>query len=72
MLEKHHQNLAVGKNGRDDEEMILWFLKDRDYSVEDATERPAKAIVSISRIIPYFLYLCLKIDVFFFENRCDP
>ncbi|CAM8933812.1 hypothetical protein QQ045_015054 [Rhodiola kirilowii] len=43
-LERYHQTLPVGKNGRDDEDMILWFLKDRDYSVEEATERLAKAI----------------------------
>uniref|UniRef100_A0A7N0VET8 CRAL-TRIO domain-containing protein n=1 Tax=Kalanchoe fedtschenkoi TaxID=63787 RepID=A0A7N0VET8_KALFE len=43
-LERYHETLPVGKNGRDDEDMILWFLKDRDYSVEEATERLAKAI----------------------------
>ena len=26
-LEKYYPSLPVGKNGRDDEEMILWFLK---------------------------------------------
>ncbi|XP_050122984.1 phosphatidylinositol/phosphatidylcholine transfer protein SFH3-like isoform X3 [Malus sylvestris] len=43
-LEKDYQSLPVGKNGRDDEDMILWFLKDRKFSVEDAVERLNKAI----------------------------
>ncbi|XP_019182030.1 PREDICTED: CRAL-TRIO domain-containing protein YKL091C isoform X2 [Ipomoea nil] len=37
-------NLPVGKNGRVDEEMILWFLKDRKFSVEDAVSKLTKAI----------------------------
>ncbi|KAL3824865.1 hypothetical protein ACJIZ3_020894 [Penstemon smallii] len=43
-LEKEHNSLPVGKNGRDDEEMILWFLKDRKFSVEDAVSKLNKAI----------------------------
>ncbi|KAL5538357.1 hypothetical protein UlMin_044536 [Ulmus minor] len=43
-LEKHYHNLPVGKNGRDDEDMILWFLKDRKFSVEDAVAKLSKAI----------------------------
>ncbi|CAN6588683.1 unnamed protein product [Malus baccata var. baccata] len=43
-LEKDYQSLPVGKNGRDDEDMILWFLKDRKFSVDDAVERLNKAI----------------------------
>ncbi|XP_050226143.1 CRAL-TRIO domain-containing protein C365.01 [Mercurialis annua] len=43
-LEKEHYSLPVGKNGRDDEEMILWFLKDRKFSVEEASAKLAKAI----------------------------
>ncbi|KAL6181830.1 hypothetical protein ACLB2K_048479 [Fragaria x ananassa] len=31
-LEKDHQSLPVGENGRDDEDLILWFLKDRKFS----------------------------------------
>ncbi|XP_019457117.1 PREDICTED: CRAL-TRIO domain-containing protein C3H8.02 isoform X2 [Lupinus angustifolius] len=43
-LEKEHHSLPVGKNGRDDEDMILWFLKDRKFSVEDAVFKLTKAI----------------------------
>ncbi|XP_021826001.1 phosphatidylinositol transfer protein CSR1 [Prunus avium] len=43
-LEKDHQSLPVGKNGRDDEDMILWFLKDRKFSVDKSVERLTKAI----------------------------
>ncbi|KAI3464120.1 hypothetical protein Pfo_020783 [Paulownia fortunei] len=43
-LNKEHNSLPVGKNGRDDEEMILWFLKDRKYSVKDAVSKLTKAI----------------------------
>ncbi|GFZ12017.1 Sec14p-like phosphatidylinositol transfer family protein [Actinidia rufa] len=43
-LEKDHHNLPVGKYGRDDEDMILWFLKDRKFSVEDAASKLAKVI----------------------------
>lgn len=47
-LEKEHHSLPVGRNGRDDEDMILWFLKDRKFSVEDAISKLTKAIVSFS------------------------
>ncbi|TKY55229.1 Motile sperm domain-containing protein 2 [Spatholobus suberectus] len=43
-LEKEHHSLPVGRNGRDDEDMILWFLKDRKFSVEDAVSKLTKAI----------------------------
>ncbi|KAF8408276.1 hypothetical protein HHK36_007425 [Tetracentron sinense] len=49
-LEKDHSSLPVGKNGRDDEDMILWFLKDRKFSIEDAVTKLTKAIVSITRM----------------------
>ncbi|PON72232.1 CRAL-TRIO lipid binding domain containing protein [Parasponia andersonii] len=45
-LEKDYDYLPVGRNGRDDEDMIFWFLKDRKFSVEDAASKLAKAIVS--------------------------
>lgn len=45
-LEKEHHSLPVGRNGRDDEDMILWFLKDRKFSVEEAVSKLTKAIVS--------------------------
>ncbi|KAL0926306.1 hypothetical protein M5K25_002522 [Dendrobium thyrsiflorum] len=43
-LEKEHSSLPVGKNGRDDEDLILWFLKDRKFVVEDAVTKLTKAI----------------------------
>ncbi|KAK8478805.1 hypothetical protein V6N11_025413 [Hibiscus sabdariffa] len=43
-LEKEHSNLPVGKHGRDDEDMILWFLKDRRFSVDEAITKLTKAI----------------------------
>ena len=45
-LEKEHHSLPVGRNGRDDEDMIFWFLKDRKFSVDDAIFKLTKAIVS--------------------------
>lgn len=45
-LEKEHHSLPVGRNGRDDEEMILRFLKDRKFCVEEAVAKLTKAIVS--------------------------
>lgn len=43
-LEREYSSLPLGRNGRDDEEMILWFLKDRKFSVEDAVAKLTKAI----------------------------
>lgn len=43
-LEKDHYSLPVGKYGRDDEDMILWFLKDRKFSVKDTVSKLTKAI----------------------------
>ncbi|XP_061366829.1 CRAL-TRIO domain-containing protein C3H8.02 isoform X1 [Gastrolobium bilobum] len=43
-LEKEHHSLPLGRNGRDDEDMILWFLKDRKFSVEEAVSKLTKAI----------------------------
>ncbi|KAG8484121.1 hypothetical protein CXB51_022910 [Gossypium anomalum] len=43
-LEKEHYDLPVGENGRDDEDMILWYLKDRRFSVEEAIAKLTKAI----------------------------
>ncbi|XP_049366302.1 uncharacterized protein LOC125831160 isoform X2 [Solanum verrucosum] len=43
-LEREYTDLPVGRNGRDDEEMILWFLKDRKFSVDDAVSKMHKAI----------------------------
>ncbi|KAK1279419.1 Patellin-3 [Acorus gramineus] len=43
-LEREHYDLPVGRNGRDDEEMIQWFLKDRKYYVEEAVAKLTRAI----------------------------
>ncbi|XP_031404732.1 CRAL-TRIO domain-containing protein C3H8.02 isoform X2 [Punica granatum] len=43
-LERDHPSLPIGKNGRDDEEMIYWFLKDRRFDVEEAVSKLTKAI----------------------------
>ncbi|KAI9108935.1 hypothetical protein K1719_020240 [Acacia pycnantha] len=43
-LEKQYPSLPVGRNGRDDEDMIIWFLKDRRFSVEEAVSKLTKAI----------------------------
>ncbi|KAK3439909.1 hypothetical protein EUGRSUZ_B00245 [Eucalyptus grandis] len=43
-LERDYSSLPVGKNGRDDEDMIYWFLKDRKFVVEDAVTKLTKAI----------------------------
>ncbi|GER27352.1 Sec14p-like phosphatidylinositol transfer family protein [Striga asiatica] len=43
-LEKEHKNLPIGKYGRDDEDMILWFLKDRRFSVDEAVSKLTKVI----------------------------
>uniref|UniRef100_A0A0D9WRB0 CRAL/TRIO N-terminal domain-containing protein n=1 Tax=Leersia perrieri TaxID=77586 RepID=A0A0D9WRB0_9ORYZ len=43
-LEREHPGLPTGKNGRDDEEMILWFLKDRKFSVDETVSKLTKAI----------------------------
>jgi hypothetical protein len=45
-LEKEYHSLPVGKNARDDEDMILRFLKDRKFDVEEAASKLTKAIVS--------------------------
>lgn len=50
-LEKDHQSLPVGKNGRDDEDLILWFLRDRKFSVPESVDKLHKAIVSSTRTI---------------------
>jgi hypothetical protein len=41
-----HPDLPVGKNGRDDKELLHWFLKDRRYDVDAAIAKLVKALVS--------------------------
>ncbi|CAI0547417.1 unnamed protein product [Linum tenue] len=63
-LAKDHGSLPAGKYGRDDEEMILWFLKDRKFSVDEAVGKLTKAIVSSSRLESYcyIVFALLKIQ----------
>ncbi|ERN02666.1 hypothetical protein AMTR_s00085p00076490, partial [Amborella trichopoda] len=44
-LQRQWPELPVGKKGRDDEEMILWFLKDRRFNADDAITKLTKAIM---------------------------
>ncbi|KAF6155221.1 hypothetical protein GIB67_019747 [Kingdonia uniflora] len=43
-LGRDYYSLPVGKKGRDDEDMILWFLKDRKFDIEAAVAKLSKAI----------------------------
>jgi hypothetical protein len=45
-LEREHPGLPTGRSGRDDDEMILWFLKDRKFEVDEAVSKLTKTIVS--------------------------
>ncbi|WVZ09130.1 hypothetical protein V8G54_013660, partial [Vigna mungo] len=80
-LEKEHRSLPVGRNGRDDEDMILWFLKDRKFSVEDAISKLTKAIGEIQvkrsprtcQLDPFTIYLnyLVRINgINFLSNLC--
>eukprot|EP00249_Psilotum_nudum_P019664 c27364_g1_i4 orf=476-1327(-) len=44
-LERDHRDLPVGKNGRDDEELLLWFLKDRKFDVDAAVGKLVKTLI---------------------------
>ncbi|KAL8091557.1 hypothetical protein AgCh_033979 [Apium graveolens] len=43
-LKRDYHSLPIGKGGRDDEDMILWFLKDRKFSVNETVSKLTKAI----------------------------
>jgi hypothetical protein len=45
-LESEHEDLPVGRNGRDDNDLILWFLQDRKFLVQATVSKLAKALVS--------------------------
>lgn len=57
-LAREHPGLPTGRNGRDDDDMVLWFLKDRKFSVDEAVPKLTKAIVSsclnLFDVITYF------------------
>jgi hypothetical protein len=59
-LAREHPSLPTGSNGRDDDDMILWFLKDRKFSIEEAVSKLTKAIVSYKLISNH----CANIMVF--------
>lgn len=65
-LERDHNSLPLGRNGRDDEDMILWFLKDRRFSVEDSVAKLTKAIVSSIKI--YIIFIFIEPLNFLFPN----
>jgi hypothetical protein len=62
-LEKEYHSLPVGRNGRDDEDMILWFLKDRKFDVQEAVSKLTKAIVSFFSVL---IIMCSLIFNFYF------
>ncbi|GAQ86283.1 Sec14p-like phosphatidylinositol transfer family protein [Klebsormidium nitens] len=43
-LAAEHGSLPTGPNGRDDRDLILWFLRDRKFDVDKAVEKLATAI----------------------------
>jgi hypothetical protein len=63
-LEKEYHSLPVGRNGRDDEDMILWFLKDRKFDVQEAVSKLTKAIVSFFSVL---IIMCSLIFNFYFH-----
>eukprot|EP00252_Welwitschia_mirabilis_P021547 TRINITY_DN5556_c0_g1_i1.p1 TRINITY_DN5556_c0_g1~~TRINITY_DN5556_c0_g1_i1.p1 ORF type:complete len:165 (-),score=18.51 TRINITY_DN5556_c0_g1_i1:9-503(-) len=50
-LEAEHGYLPIGRNGRDDEQLILWFLKDRKFDIDKTVFKLVKAIVSSYMLI---------------------
>jgi hypothetical protein len=45
-LGREHLSLPTGSNGRDNDNMILWFLKDRKFSVDEVVS--ARSLISKS------------------------
>lgn len=54
-LASEHASLPTGPNGRDDRNLILWFLRDRKFDVDKAVEKLATAIVSFRAKLELFL-----------------
>lgn len=44
-LESERADLPVGTNGRDDEDLILWFLRDRKFDVDATVAKLVKTLV---------------------------
>lgn len=55
-LESERADIPVGKHGRDDEDLILWFLRDRKFDVDATIAKLIKALVIIK---PFSFCLCL-------------
>jgi len=58
-LEAERADLPVGKNGRDDEDLILWFLRDRKFDVDATVAKLIKTLVSIL-VICVFVSISIK------------
>lgn len=43
-LESERADIPVGKHGRDDEDLILWFLRDRKFDVDATIAKLIKAL----------------------------
>ncbi|KAG0616232.1 hypothetical protein M758_5G100300 [Ceratodon purpureus] len=43
-LESERADLPVGKNGRDDEDLILWFLRDRKFDIDATVAKLIKTL----------------------------
>jgi hypothetical protein len=55
-LGREHPSLP-GRNGRDGEDMIIWFLKDHKFFVDEVVTKLSKAIESASRPLVDFSVL---------------
>ncbi|KAF6136956.1 hypothetical protein GIB67_030720 [Kingdonia uniflora] len=52
--------ITVGKNGRDDEDIILWFLKNRKFDIEAVVAKLSKAIVSLTFDSCTFIFILAR------------
>ena len=63
-LESERADLPVGKNGWDDEDLILWFLRDRKFDVDATVAKFIKTLVMIKtglaggHHLMFTFYLC--------------
>jgi chlorite dismutase len=58
-LESERADLPVGKHGRDDKDLILWFLRDRKFDVDATIAKLIKALVIITIYSPHFVSVTL-------------
>ena len=76
-LARAHPGIPTGRNGRDDDDMVLWFLKDRKFSVDEAVSKLTKAIVSSNSLVPVKLtpnsfFTRSIISWYFFDEGAKP